>query len=141
MALLQQQVLTLQADKNTLSSRVEAVETDRQAAEQEVESLKTQLVGLQQEKSATDARLAELEKVQTDFNDLRTSVQPLLNAAKPVTSLEGVTAEAATLLQKNRITTVKELADADTTRLRELGIDDSTATNLVKQANDQLLIK
>jgi hypothetical protein len=108
---------------------------------QEVAGLKAQLVGLQQEKSATDARIAELEKIQVQFNDLRTSVLPLINAAKPVTAIEGVSAETATLLEKNRITTVKELAGADPNKLRELGIADSTATNLVKLANDQLLLK
>jgi len=141
MALLQQQVLILEADKTSLSERVGTVESDRQTAEQEVATLKAQLVGLQQEKNATDARLAELEKIQVEFNDLRGSVQPLINASRPVTSVEGITAETATLLQKNRINTVKDLADADPNRLRELGIDDSTASKMIKLANDRLLIK
>jgi hypothetical protein len=139
--LLQQQVLSLQADRQSLVERVGAVEADKQKAEQEVANLKAQLVGLQQEKSTTDARILELEKTQVEFNDLRTSMQPLINAAKPVSSVEGVTPETATLLEKNRITTVKALADADPTLLRELGMTDDTATNLVKLANDQLLIK
>jgi hypothetical protein len=139
--LLQQQILTLQADKNTLVNRVGAVEADKQKAEQEVAGLKAQLVGLQQEKSATDTRIVELEKTQLEFNTLRNSVQPLINAAKPVASIEGITPETATLLQKNRITTIKQLADADPTLLRQLGVADTTATNLVKLANDQLLLK
>ncbi|MEN8177722.1 MAG: DUF6519 domain-containing protein [Pseudomonadota bacterium] len=126
---------------NVLVKRVDAVEADKQQAEAEVTALKSEIALLKQEKTTSDQRFASLEKDIVALNKLRTNVEPIVNAAQPVSSIEGVTPENARILQANNITTVKQLAEADVNLLKELGIRHNTATSLIKKANDKLVIK
>ncbi len=132
----------LEADYNdVLVKRVDAVEADKQQAEAEVTALKAEIALLKQERSTSDQRFATLEKNILELNKLRTNVEPIINAAQPVSSIEGLTPENARILEANNITTVKQLAESDVNLLKELGIKQNTATSLIKKANDKLVIK
>ncbi len=132
----------LEADYNdVLVKRVDAVEADKQQAEQEVTALKTEIAAIKQERSTSEQRFAALEKDIVELNKLRTNVEPIVRAAEPVSSIEGVALENVRILEANNITTVKQLAEADANVLKELGIRHNTATSLIKKANDRLVIK
>jgi chromosome segregation ATPase len=137
-----QRFQALEADyQNVLVTRVAAVEADKQRAEQEVSELKGQITQLQQEKNAVEQRFSVLEKNVSELNQLRTNVEPIVNAAQPVSSIEGVAAEDLAILERNNIRTVGQLAEVDTSRLTELGINRNAATSMVKQAGDRVRIK
>ncbi len=132
----------LEADyNNVLVKRVEAVEADKQQAGAEVTALKSEIAQLKQERSASEQRFTELEKNIVELNKLRTNVTPIVNAAKPVSSIEGITPANARILESNNITTVKQLAESDANLLMELGIKRNTATSLIRKANDKLVIR
>ncbi|MDJ0807570.1 MAG: DUF6519 domain-containing protein [Gammaproteobacteria bacterium] len=131
----------LEADyNNVLVKRVEAVEVDKQQAEQEVTALKAEIAVLKEEKTSADQRFTKLEQDIVELNKLRTHVEPIVRAAEPVATIEGISPENARILEANNITTVKQLADANVDRLKELGIRHNTATSLIKKANDKLVI-
>jgi hypothetical protein len=116
---------------------------EKQTADAEVGQLKTELEALKQERTATDAKLAELDRTKSELGEakseiesLRGSVQPLINGAKPVGSISGLTDTNREILERNRITTIRQLAEADPAMLKELGINARTATSLVNKANE-----
>lgn len=130
----------LEADyNNVLVKRVEAVEADKQQAEAEVVALKSEIAQLKQERSVSEQRFTALERDIVELNKLRTDVTPIVNAAQPVSSVEGITAESVRILETNNITTVKQLAESDVNLLVELGIKKTTATSLIRSANNRLV--
>ena len=132
----------LKADyRNVMVKRVEAVEADRQKAGEEVTALKSEIALLKQEKSTSDLRFSKLEKDIVELNKRRTLVKPIVNAAQPVSSMEGITQKSARILKANNITTVKQLAESDANRLKKLGIRHNTATRMIEKAKEKLLIE
>lgn len=124
-----------------LRQQIDQMQLERVKAQGEVSLMQAELSQLKAEKQAANERVAQLEAGMLEFTKLREMVEPMVIAAQPVGSIEGITAEQAKLLEDNRITTVRQLADADAATLKTLGIQDSTANNLIKMASDRLVIK
>ena len=126
---------------NVLVKRVDAVEADKRQAEADVTELKSEITRLKQERSSSEKRFSAMEKDILELKKLRTNVTPIINAEQPVSSIEGITPANIRVLEANNITTVKQLAESDVNRLKELGIKQNTATSLIKKANDRLKIR
>jgi len=130
---------TLEADyQNVTVKRLQEMEADKQQAEQEVAVLQEAVIQLKAQKSETDQRFVEMEKTLVELGKLRNEVGPVIAGAQPVASIDGLNAETALILESNHITTVRALAEADVTRLKELGIRHNTAVSLVRKANERL---
>jgi len=137
---MEAQRLRTEGRMTALRTEVDTLKREKAEAKAEVAELQANLVELREQKSATDAKLAELDQTRVELDRLRAGVLPLINGAKPLSSIEELSVENRTILEEHRITTVKQLADADPARLRELGIVGDTADRLVVKANERLII-
>ena len=137
-AALEAQVVTLSQQKNEVETRFTQLEAAKLIEKQEVASLKSEINSLKLDKRNSDSRFIELEKGLSDLSKIRKEVQPIIEGAKPVSSLEGMTPANLKILEDNNITTVKQLAEMNTVKLKGLGINDRTAASINKNAKNKL---
>jgi len=124
--------------KEDISSRMEVISMEKRAADEEVVALKEEMEVLKIEKADSDNRLRGMEESLAEVTAMKREMQPIIVANKPVETMEGITPENLAILKRNRIRSVRDLANADVKILKELGMHHRTAASLVSKANKRI---
>lgn len=138
---LEEKVNTLTSEKTEAETRIATLEADKIKSQQEATFLKTELTAIKNEKEESDQRFVILEKNISELSISRNELEPIIAGAKPVSSIDGISAENVRILEKNNIFTVNILAMSDPEKLKQIGVNSRTATSLIKKAKNRISLK
>jgi hypothetical protein len=131
----------LQQEKAEVEAYFATLDVEKQAAETKVSALEKEILELRTETVNSARRFAELEKGISALEAMRKEIQPVIEGAKPVSTIEGISDKNISLLEENNINTVSSLATMSQEKLVEMGIQSRTAGSLIKKANGIINLK
>ncbi|MFT6925785.1 MAG: hypothetical protein ACJAZP_001374 [Psychromonas sp.] len=127
-------VIRLQEEKNAVEARFISFSNEKKLAEAKVSELELQLLNLKTESLASKKRFVEFEKSLQEFEKISKDVRPVLNGAKPITEIPGISTVNLKLLEKNNINNLSSLTAVSKENLIKMGLTDRTAASLLTKS-------
>ncbi|WP_198264494.1 hypothetical protein [sulfur-oxidizing endosymbiont of Gigantopelta aegis] len=135
---LEEKLINLNEEKTLTESRISQVELDKSKAESEVINLKQQVNNLQQEKILADTRFLQLEN---NLEKFQLEVLPVLEAGKSIEVIEGISNKDKSILTENNVVSVGGLAKMNALELKKMGVKETDAIMMIKNAQGRIEIK